>query len=279
VGESWFSWGSPVNAHNFPEGPTYGHDMFVAKFSPCIIGTSAGSDENLYFGYVPDQCVTKTATVTNGNGPFTFSWSLNRALLPGETMTGTTTESVTVCLLDTAELCVTVTDVTGCTVTDCANIFAEDVRCYAGNSQPHKVMICHNDNSICVDENAVPAHIAHGDYVGYCGSFTSNEEIMIPVNTKNAFSIYCNNDKEKLKPEFNIYPNPAAGNFIISVNLTGDHSGNRVINIINSSGQVVKQLNMNGQNRMSINIKEAGTYSVQLITSKQVITKKLIVVQ
>lgn len=251
--------------------------LYTGSASSCSLTVSAGPDEHLYYGYPPSQCKTITAVLTNGVYPVNYSWSLNRALLPGESMTGAQSASVTVCLMDTAELCITVTDAASCTATDCAMMFAEDVRCGSGNNQ--KVTVCHNGNTICVDENAVPAHIAHGDYVGPCGSFTSNEEIKIPVNNKTAFTIYSQSDKETAKQEFNIYPNPAAGDFIISVNLTGDHSGNRIINIINSSGQVVKQLNMNGQNRMSMNIKESGTYSVQLITGKQVITKKLIVVQ
>jgi hypothetical protein len=44
----------------------------------------------------------------------------------------------------------------------------------AGN--PNKVEICHippgnpeNAHTIVVDDSAVPAHLAHGDFVGICG--------------------------------------------------------------------------------------------------------------
>ena len=239
---------------------------------------SAGADEHMLFGYPPSQCKTKTVVVTGGTAPFTYSWTLNRALLSGETMTGSNTSSVTVCLMDTAELCVTVTDAANCTSTDCAMMFAEDVRCGTGNNQ--KVTICHNNNTICVDASAVPAHIAHGDYVGPCGSnFANHEEIEIKENTKPVFNISPKAGKENnSKPGFNIYPNPSDGNFIISFNLKDGNSSDRTIQIINSNGQVVKQLNMNGQNRMSINLKDPGTYVVQLITNRQVITKRLVVV-
>jgi hypothetical protein len=236
--------------------------LYTSTEVSCTMTVSAGADENLLFGYPPSQCKTKTAVVTDGTAPFSYSWTLDRALLPGETMTGANTATVTVCLMDTTELCVTVTDAASCTATDCAMMFAEDVRCGTGNNQ--KVTICHNNNTICVDANAVAGHLNHGDYVGPCASFTNNEDIKITKSIKNDFSIY---------------PNPSDGNFIVSLNLPGDdNTGDRNIQIINSSGQIVKQLNMNGQNRISMNLKEPGTYSVQLITNRQVITKKLVVI-
>lgn len=102
-------------------------------------------------------------------------------------------------------------------------------------------------------------------------------EITIDDTEEIKQDISSNPGKENARSGFNIYPNPSDGNFIVSVNLSDDNGGDRIIRIINSSGQVVKKLNMNGQNRISMNLKEAGTYSVQLITNRQVITKKLIV--
>src|SRR3954453_8018203 len=43
-------------------------------------------------------------------------------------------------------------------------------RSSAADQYGHKVTICHNGHTITVDENAVPAHLKHGDTRGACGS-------------------------------------------------------------------------------------------------------------
>jgi len=193
----------------------------------CTMTVSAGADEHLLFGYMPSQCATKTAVVTNGTGPYTYSWTLNRTLLPGETMNGTNTSTVNICLMDTAELCLTITDAAGCSANDCATIFAEDVRCFSGNNQ--KVKICHHTNSntnawvdICVDANAVPAHIAHGDYLGGCtGSIVNNGEVNIEQHPNEGIKLF---------------PNPTTNYFTISMN--GENKYN--LKVYDASGRLVE---------------------------------------
>jgi hypothetical protein len=148
----------------------------------------------------------------------------------------------------------------------------EDVRCDVGNTNNSKVKVCHHTNSttnpwveICVATESVLAHVAHGDYIGGCvGSINAQSEFNIEQNTKEGF---------------NIYPNPANGNFTVSVNLHDDNSVDKTLRIINMSGQVVKQLNIAGQNKLDIKIDKSGVYLVQLLTGKKVVTKKLVVVQ
>jgi len=232
----------------------------------CVGGVSVGADATSYFGLPSEQCITKTAVVQNGTGPYTYSWTLDRSLLAEESITNANSASVTVCLLDTANLCVTVTDANGCVFTDCANIFAQDVRCYAGNSDDHKIYVCHNNNTICVGQSTLTSHLNHGDYYGQCISNTLNMGGTI--------------GEEISGSGLKIYPNPGHGNFTLYIN-----SGSSDINyvnaeIINMSGQIVKQVKINGQNKIDVTIKNAGVYFIRVIsTNKKILTRKVVVLE
>ncbi|MEO7307421.1 MAG: kelch repeat-containing protein [Ferruginibacter sp.] len=228
--------------------------------SGCSITVSAGADEHLLFGYPPAQCKTKTAVVTGGAAPFTYNWTLDRALLTGETMTGANTASVTICLMDTTELCVMVTDAGSCTASDCATIFAEDVRCFAGNNQ--KTTICHNGNTICVDNSAVPAHLAHGDHVGPCTVGFAEIETKEP-------------EDKNIKQGFSVSPNPGNGSINIIIDQT--ENANRMIRIIDMNGVVVKQIEARLQRQFSIAVKP-GMYQVEVFSDKLLVEKKKVVV-
>ncbi len=225
----------------------------------CNMSAAAGSDEHLYFGYAPGQCITKNVTVTNGTAPLSYSWTLNRPLLSGESMTGTNTAAVTVCLMDTAELCVTVTDANDCHASDCAMIFAEDVRCGTGNNQ--KISICHNGNQICVDGSAVPGHLAHGDYVGTCA--TSN----IPGGDRAENSLVG----------FEVFPNPSNGT--VNINLPAGNGQTGIIRIFNEQGKLVRQLNSGGLTKLSLRLETSGIYLVQWMTVKEILTKRLLILK
>ena len=233
---------------------------------------SAGEDRSLYFGYLPEQCVSITANVTGGTPPYSYQWTLNRPLLSDvitpdgdELISGANSQTVTICLLDTATLCVTVTDANGCTFTDCVTIFASDVRCFAGNSNNVKVNVCHSGNVICVDENAVSAHLAHGDYIGPCIANRTNVGVVAI--------------EQNLKAGFYVYPNPNKGDLVVTMSLADDETKNAVIQVINISGQITKQIKVNSQHKLNFSIQEAGIYFIKLITNKQVYTRKVTVIQ
>ena len=222
---------------------------------------SAGADAQTYYGYAPNQSITKTASVTGGTGPYSYSWSLNRPLVAGETLSGETTAAVTVTLKSDAELCITVTDANNCTATDCATINAEDVRCFAGNSGNHKVTVCHNGHNICVDYNAVPAHLAHGDYIGGC------------VTTRTANS---GSEGEDVSG-FTIFPNPSGGDFYIQ-RINPDQKQSLVtVKIINSNGQLTSKFVLNNQTAKRVSIQQGGLYIIQFISAGKTYSRKVLI--
>jgi Secretion system C-terminal sorting domain len=148
----------------------------------------------VYYGY-GSNCTTLTATATGGGGTYTFRW--NSGTVSGATLN--------VCPTRTTEYEVTVTDQYGCKEDEDVTVKVIDVRC--GNKND-KVQICHNGNTLCVSPDAVPAHLAHGDKLGTCGSApcSSNDNAsLVASNTNNAL-IASNKNKPT---NFTVFPNPA----------------------------------------------------------------------
>ncbi len=240
--------------------------MNIVIESCCIGSVSVGPDATSYFGLISEQCVTKTAVVQNGTGPYTYSWTLDRTLLPGESMTGANSQIVTVCLLDTANLCVTITDANGCVFTDCAMIFAQDVRCFSGNSDNYKIKMCHNNSTICVDQGTVNTHLSHGDYVGQCNASTATQSEVVGESIPDS----------RLK----IYPNPGHGIFSLYINSRGSDINYIEAEIINMSGQLIKQVKINGQGKIDFRINNAGVYFIRVIsTDGKILTRKVVVLE
>jgi hypothetical protein len=178
------------------------------------LSVDAGANVSTIFGYASTQTATRTAVVSGGTGPYTYSWTLSRPLKCNqvnssgdELFTGgscsnnicgssTTTPAAPSCsgsstinatLLADANVCVTVTDANGCTATDCFYISAIDGRCFTGNAGKNKAKICHQTGSasnpwvtICIAKSNANNFIANhpGDYLGPCATRLDNEEIV-----------------------------------------------------------------------------------------------------
>ncbi len=189
------------------------------------ITVNAGSNQMVYVGYAPKSCATLTATGISGGTPgYSILWS-----------TGATTNSVTVCPITGTNYSVTITDFKGCSVTDSVKICAQNVVC-SSNPNSKKIEVCHNKSTLCVSENAVAAHLAHGDYLGTCGSNNCESkqsslcrrESDIGINTK-GFST-------------NLYPNPVSSFTQAKLEIEAEGSSSVSAVLYNISGQEIRTL-------------------------------------
>lgn len=138
--------------------------------APDPIEFVASEDTTVYFGYGPSECTTlEVSSVMGGTAPYSYEWD-----------TGATTASIEVCPETTTSYTVTITDANGCTEMATINVEVIDVTC--GNPNRPKVEVCHNGRTICISENAVQAHLNHGDTLGSCEEsdrvFVSNVRVM-----------------------------------------------------------------------------------------------------
>lgn len=264
----------------------------------CNVTVEAGTDATSYFGIASMQQVTRTAVASGGTAPYTYSWTLGRPLLcnqvngsgdeafyggtctnntcpesgsPAETASCSGNETITAILLDTAVICVTVTDANGCMATDCFTVNASDVRCFTGNGGNEKVKMCHHTNSngnpwveICVDINAIESHLAHGDYLGVC-DFTKSTEAEIKTDVDLHFNLFPNPASRRVTLEFG---SRSELPYIIEIaNMTGRK-------LIGYQGEAIP-----GENTREIELAgiQRGIYLVELVLDGKQEVKKIVV--
>jgi hypothetical protein len=228
-----------------------------------------------------DELWTGVGGTTTGN---TCPSTGNGTTTPVSTGTGIPAGgfySVNVTLMRNAVITATVTDASGCVVSGgCSTtIYAEDARCFAGNSGVQKVTLCHkNGNScvkLCVDESAVAAHLAHGDYLGNC---TLNCMAPAYYTARGIQTGTPSAEVSTSEGSFHVhaYPNPSDHQFTLQVESTSNEKVGIVI--YDAIGRQVKKIEKG--DAMSL-VKfgddlKAGVYIVEVLQGKNHATVKLI---
>lgn len=216
---------------------------------------NAGNDATVYYGYTPMSCTNLAGSATGGTPAYTFTWS-----------TGATGSAINVCPTATSTYTLTATDSKGCKSTSNITVNVVDVRC--GNKND-KVKVCHTEaqkhaNFLCVDDHAVPAHLAHGDYVGEC--HVTYTRAALPINIETVY--------EKI----NVYPNPSNGNFNIKLPGVKEEV---TITILNANGGTLlrKKVRGNHNNLIAFHLPNVakGVYIVQVFADNKMHTSKLII--
>ena len=195
-----------------------------------IISIDYGADcRQVYFGYGPESCTDITALASGGHGPYTWEWS-----------TGESTETITVCPETTTDYYVTVTDINGCVgVAGPIQVLVVDVHC--GNNG-NKVLLCHippgnpeNASSICVSPSSVPAHLAHGCFLGDCSVTADPCGAEAPLQGR---PIVFEPDAAGHEPM--IWPNPGNGELNLHIDRSTD--GPVTVALLTPQGSLVRSL-------------------------------------
>jgi hypothetical protein len=101
------------------------------------------------------------------------------------------------------------------------------------NPKNRKAYVCHNGNTICVDERSVQGHLDHGDYLGQCATSQSSSQSTQIVQQNSTIAMP---DQASV---FNVIfaPNPSTTDFRLKV----ESSSNGLINIrvVDLSGRVM----------------------------------------
>lgn len=196
---------------------------------PDPLVADAGANQVVYFGYAPMECADLSAAATGGCADYSYSWT-----------SGDNTANTTVCPQTTTDYTVVVTDENGCTASDDVTVCVVDVRCYAGNSGNQKVEMCHippgnpgNAHTICINANAVPAHLAIGCVLGACGELQS---------ACGSASMRLAQSVETPAKEIDLMaiPNPFSSNLTVSV--TTPSAGDYTVTLLDIHGKIVQNV-------------------------------------
>jgi hypothetical protein len=228
-------------------GCTASTSATITEPDPLVV--DAGSDQTVFYGYTPASCAELAGTAVGGIPSYTYSWS-----------DGSTSNLTTVCPSVSSDYTLTVTDQNGCSATDEVHVCVVDVTCFAGNSQNQKVEVCHtppgnsgNSHTICINESAVAAHLAHGCSLGAC------DEQGVCSTASSRMSVSELHEEHSI--ELLVSPNPFIDR--IEVEMFIEEDGVYEIELVNTYGQIIRSVYSGSlisteQNKFEISTQELG---------------------
>lgn len=218
-------------------------------------------DNTIYLGY-GEQSVTLSSSIKGGVPAYCYKWS------PAASMSNDVSAAPKVSPMVSTTYQLVVKDINGCSAMDKVTVNVVDVRC---GKEGNKVAICHKEKngnktkkeSLCVSENAVKAHLSHGDYLGECGTGKRDEEDdMITVVTATNFNMTA-------------FPNPFKDHTMIIFSVEQD--AYTTIELYDLSGKLVQRLfNAEAQAGMqyAINVDgsewNSGVYLCRITSNNQI---------
>ena len=238
----------------------------ITLTEPDVLVAEAGPNVTVYVGYPPTECVTLTGMAMGGTNPYSVSWSEGSI---GNVISNT--GSVTVCPQTSSIYYYQVVDANGCYAIDSLIVCALDVTCtdrtnngQTGNGQSGNgtnngngggqglthISICHipqgnpsNAMTKCIPISAVPQHLAHGDYLGACGTDTVQCTFDdIHASTKQAATEPAGFEGLEVEHmHVEAFPNPTSGQLKVELLKHSAVAGTYQVKVVDMMGQVLSK--------------------------------------
>ena len=215
---------------------------------PDVYALNSAVDEKntIYIGYGTPS-LTIAATPSGGTAPYTYQWNVS---------TNQNKQSVSVSAAGTYT--VVITDAKDCQTT--ASIVIKTLNVQCGNSGD-KVMVCHNNQAICVSSSSVQAHLNHGDKLGSC-------TVAGKQTSKNLIT------DEDITEAVVVYPNPVSSDLNIKLNEV--HTAAK-LELFNALGiKLRSQALINTLEVMPLEGLATGIYSLYITNGTEITVKKII---
>jgi hypothetical protein len=199
------------------------------------------------------QSATLSIDVDSNSG-YVINWFADTVLIDS------TSPTVIVSPDSTTTYVVTISDtINQCFVTDTVTIVVDTTTMIGCGS--HKVYICHKGKTICIDTNAISAHLAHGCSLGACDSTSPK---MSPLMQGNML---------------HVYPNPNTGDFMVAV--PEEVTTTAQLTLMDLTGKVIISQSAQGGQFLNLHLDNAikGIYMLQIVDGKEVYRSKVFIQQ
>ncbi len=166
-------------------------------------------------------------------------------------------------------------DHNGDNIPDCSQLLNYNEYSPEWHCGNNKIYICHfaNNQTLCINKNALPAHFNHGDNVGPCFSCSGNEALGLSGDPDTEEAI--------LHSVFEVYPTPATTGTEINIHFEGPHFESASCKVFNFIGEQVAELSWSSNSTHEVRWiwnttdQQPGVYFIQLRADDQLMLKKI----
>lgn len=229
------------------------------QVTPSETTFTGGVATNLYLGYGP-QSARLNVTATGG-APYTYTWTGGAGLSNYNMANPIFTPTVA----GNYNFTVTVTNASGCTITSSVSFCVKDIRVPGSNNK--KVYLCHNNQTLELNINAVDAHLRNhsGDKLGSC----SQQGCTVTTsNSIGSFTQKINNETENTL-QVAVLPNPSTHYFTLKI--SGKNQSQVQLRITDASGKIMENRNnLNANSTVQVGHRlYPGTYFAELVQGSE----------